>query len=61
MTQPNVTQFWQRRTNVWRRVTSPARGAKRLRSGSQELLWVDHRFAADLIDGLEAAGMEVRS
>jgi hypothetical protein len=25
---------WQRRTNVWRRVTSPARGAKRLRSGT---------------------------
>jgi len=39
----------------------PHGGAKRLRSGSQELLWVDHRFAADLIDGLEAAGMEVRS
>src|SRR2546425_6668589 len=28
----HVTQFWQRRTNVWRRVTSPAWGAKRLRS-----------------------------
>jgi hypothetical protein len=25
---------WQRRTNVWHRVTSPARGAKRLRSGT---------------------------
>ena len=28
-----VTQFWQRRTNVWRKVAKPARAAKRLRSG----------------------------
>src|SRR5262249_21398227 len=27
------TQFWLRRTNVWRRATSPRTGAKRLRSG----------------------------
>jgi hypothetical protein len=26
---------WRRRTNVWRRVTSPTRGAKRLRSGTE--------------------------
>jgi hypothetical protein len=30
---PHATQLWQGRTNVWRRVTSPARWAKRLRSG----------------------------
>jgi hypothetical protein len=28
-----VTQFWQRRTNVWREVTSPRTGPMRLRSG----------------------------
>src|SRR5262249_54020182 len=28
-----VTQFWQRQTNVWRKVTKPTRVAKRLRSG----------------------------
>jgi hypothetical protein len=27
-------RFWLQRTNVWRRVTSPARGAKRLRRGT---------------------------
>src|SRR5262245_32674000 len=27
----HATPFWRRRTNVWRRVTSPERGAKRLR------------------------------
>src|SRR5215472_7092879 len=32
MTAAYATQFWLSRTNVWRRVTSPARGAKRLRS-----------------------------
>src|SRR5690242_20743075 len=26
---------WRRRTNVWRRVTSPTRGPKRLRSGTK--------------------------
>jgi hypothetical protein len=34
MTAVDAAQFWQRRTNVWRRVTSPARGAERLRSGT---------------------------
>src|SRR5258706_5437756 len=28
-----VARLWRQRTNVWRRVTSPVRGAKRLRSG----------------------------
>src|SRR5205807_10134499 len=29
-----VQPRWQRRTNVWRKVTSPARGPMRLRSGT---------------------------
>jgi hypothetical protein len=32
-TAANATEFWQQRTNVWRKATSPARRAKRLRSG----------------------------
>src|SRR6516165_7888922 len=31
---PPQGRSWLRRTNVWRRVTSPARGAKRLRGGT---------------------------
>src|SRR5262245_12945530 len=30
-----ATQFWQRRTNIWREATNPARPAKRLRGGMQ--------------------------
>jgi hypothetical protein len=32
VTAAHVTQFWQRRTNVWRRITNLARGAERLRN-----------------------------
>src|SRR5262249_6979063 len=32
MTAVHAAQFWQRQTNVWRKVTSPGRTAKRLRS-----------------------------
>src|SRR5215813_4986499 len=31
---PQQGRSWRRRTNVWRRVTSPVRGAKRLRGGT---------------------------
>src|SRR5215510_8140531 len=34
---------WQRRTNVWRRITSRARGAKRLRSGTLRTARPQHR------------------
>ena len=32
MTAAYATQFWERRTNVWRKATNPARAAKRPRS-----------------------------
>src|SRR4030095_9523028 len=34
MAAPHVAQFWQQRTNFWRKVTSPRPGSKRLRNGS---------------------------
>jgi hypothetical protein len=42
----HATPFWRRRTNVWRRITSPPRGAKRL-----------NRRARRTADG-EAGGLE---
>ena len=33
----HAPQFWQRRTNVWREVTSPARGPKLPRSADREI------------------------
>ena len=32
----STTQSWRRQTNVWRKVTSPARGVKRLRSVNRD-------------------------
>ena len=37
--------FWQRQTNIWRRVTSPARRPKRLRSGDRR-----HACQFDMLD-----------
>jgi hypothetical protein len=44
--EPHRHRAWQRRTNVWRRVTSPARGAKRLRSGSADQWVIDWALMA---------------
>src|SRR5262249_54550906 len=34
--QTHGRQFWQRRTNVWRRLTKPARGGRRLRRRNRQ-------------------------
>src|SRR5258708_23636241 len=49
MTMAHATQFWQQRTNVWRRATSPARGASpsvtaRYRRLARECLEIAHTF-----------------
>jgi hypothetical protein len=51
---------WLRRTNVWRRVTSPARGAKRLRSvksgNRADPMGADHRIVPAIKQALSMLG-----
>ena len=52
---------WQRRTNVWRGVTNPARGAKRPRSGEIRQPWLPVLAHAKRTGLIEAAIAKVKA